>query len=234
MWQISKYLLILIIINISFTISTFGQIDKNKNDTIVVSKDTTKILYKGTYISRDSLNSYISVDSTNKFIPIDNLAKVSNTLQDSAWLSKHSPLKASLFSTVLPGLGQAYNRKIWKIPIIYGLFGGLYALSVRNNRLYNKYLDEYVSLNYDETSSQEVSTAYMDKLKEYKDRYRRNRDLTYIFIGVVYLFNIMDASVDAHLANFDVGDDLSLSIQPIVLPTYTMRSTFGVQILIKF
>ena len=125
----------------------------------------------------------------------------------------HSPKKAAWMSALLPGLGQIYNDKIWKVPIIYGLTGVVYYFYDMNADLYQEYKQAYNDFNngiieeykgYDE--EQELRSA-----KEY---YRRNRDLNIILFGAIYLANILDASVDAHLYNFDISKDLSLEIKP--------------------
>jgi hypothetical protein len=129
----------------------------------------------------------------------------------------HSPKKATLMSTILPGAGQAYNRKYWKIPIIYGGFAGLaYAINF-NNKQYREYKRSYSSrLDNDITTIDPYVGIYSDNdLVTLKDFYRRNRDLSIVGLGLLYVLNIVDASVDAHLFEFNVNDDLSLHVTPI-------------------
>lgn len=133
---------------------------------------------------------------------------------------KHSPFKATIMSTALPGLGQVYNGKWWKVPIIYGGFGGLIYSSVFNDLKFQTYKKAYlVRVDDDPSTTDEFEGVYSDaNLRELVDFYQRNRDISLIFTGVLYALNIIDASVDAHLKDFDVSDDLSMKIRPTMQP----------------
>jgi hypothetical protein len=145
----------------------------------------------------------------------------------------HSPRKASLYSAILPGLGQAYNKKIWKIPFIYAGFGAIGYFIDWNNDNYQlsktayqhlKDTDptttDYLKLDgiegYDLDNPTDV-TNLLEGLTKRQDYYRRNRDLLFISMFGFYGLNIIDASVDAHLFNFDVGDDLTMNWQPTMI-----------------
>ncbi len=135
----------------------------------------------------------------------------------------HSPSTATIMSALLPGLGQAYNKKYWKIPIIYGGFGGL-ALAINfNNVRYNRYRIALKDrIDGDPTTIDPYVAIYTDEnLVTLKNFYRRNRDLTFIFTGALYALNILDAHIDAHLYYFDVSDDLSLRIGPALQDQFT-------------
>lgn len=136
--------------------------------------------------------------------------------QDTTSLVKvHSPKKALLYSTVLPGLGQVYNKKYWKLPIIYGGAAALIYSFSFNNGQYQKYLDAYRFRTDNDPSTTDNYTQYTaDNLILLKDYYRRNRDLSAIGVVLLYGLNIVDAYVDAQLFDFDVSDDLSLQIRP--------------------
>lgn len=124
------------------------------------------------------------------------------------------PRRASLMSTFLPGLGQAYNKKYWKIPLIYGAFGGFGYMFVSNNEQF-AYFRKNLRAEYDEDPETINSSGYSgDNLLDLKTKYKKNRDLAGIAIGLIYILNIIDANVDAHLKTFDVSDDLSLRIEP--------------------
>ncbi|MFM7766538.1 MAG: DUF5683 domain-containing protein [Bacteroidota bacterium] len=128
----------------------------------------------------------------------------------------HSPRKATVMSAVLPGSGQAYNKKYWKIPVLYGGFAALgYAIRF-NNSEYNQYKEAFkLRLDGDESTVDSYVGIYSDNdLSTLKDFYRRNRDLSIIGCGLLYILNIVDASVDAHLFGFNVSNDLSLNIAP--------------------
>jgi hypothetical protein len=115
-----------------------------------------------------------------------------------------SPMKAVLYSAILPGLGQFYNKSYWKIPII-GLVGGYFVYEIiKNNNSYIDYSDAY-------TNSQTPGNPNGDqRLKLLREFYRDQRDQFYLYAGLVYLINIFDAYVDAHLFDFDVSDRIQI------------------------
>jgi hypothetical protein len=140
------------------------------------------------------------------------------------------PRKASLLSAVLPGAGQFYNGKYWKIPI---LWGGAYALGYFINLNHEQYIltrDSYLL----QTSGQRdyFNNVYRpDQLVRLREYWRRNRDLLIILSAFGYLLNIADAAVDAHLSGFEVTDDISLRLEPQVQmmagqPTLGLRMAF--------
>lgn len=149
--------------------------------------------------------------------PLVGLSQTGNneTVKDSATL-KHSPHKATIYSAVLPGLGQAYNKKYWKIPIIYVGFGVSGYFAVDNQKQYNKYKEAYrIRLDGNENTVDQFADSYTEEdLRLLKNFYRRNRDLSYVSIGLIYVLNIVDAAVDAHLFQFNVDDNLSLQWSP--------------------
>lgn len=123
------------------------------------------------------------------------------------------PAKAAFYSAVLPGLGQAYNKKYWKIPIIYGAMGTSIYFYIDNQKKYNYYRDEY-KRRLEGFNSNDV---YLGKLTDTQlitaqKQFQKNRDLSALFIIGFYVLNIIDANVDASLSNFNL--DNSLSIKP--------------------
>ncbi|MBA2611514.1 MAG: hypothetical protein H0U95_06060 [Bacteroidetes bacterium] len=127
-----------------------------------------------------------------------------------------SARKASIMSAIIPGLGQVYNKKYWKVPIIYAGIGGFGYMFLSNNTKYNDYRTGLIaSVNHGD-SSQAVYGKYYSQtqLQTQKLYYRKYRDFAIIGIGIIYLINIIDANVDAHLRTFDVSDDVSLQIDP--------------------
>ncbi len=142
----------------------------------------------------------------------------------------HSPRKATIYSAILPGLGQAYNKKYWKIPLIYIGFGAIGYFIDWNNDYYQLSKTAYKHLTDDNPDTNDFMKIeaveyfdlesptdfenFKDGLLKRQDYYRRNRDLLIIsFIGF-YGLNIIDASVDAHLFDFDISDDLTLQWRP--------------------
>jgi len=140
----------------------------------------------------------------------------------------HSPRKATIYSAVLPGLGQIYNRKYWKVPIVYGGFATLGYFINFNNEQYTIYRQAYSDIIDDDPNSTSYLNLkvsawlkepknikdYTDALRQQKDYWRRNRDLVVIGTAVFYALNIIDASVDAHFFDFDISDDLTINWIP--------------------
>jgi hypothetical protein len=140
----------------------------------------------------------------------------------------HSPRRATIYSAVLPGLGQIYNRKYWKVPIVYGGFVTLGYFINFNNELYVKYKQAYSDIidtdpNTNSFKKLNVNPIFFEadkisqlteRLRMAKDGSRRNRDLVVIGTAVFYALNIIDASVDAHFFNFDISDDLTINWVP--------------------
>lgn len=122
-----------------------------------------------------------------------------------------SPSKAAFYSAILPGLGQAYNGKYWKIPIVYAAMGTGIYFYITNNRNYNRYRRAYKRrlAGFTDDEFQFVVTDN-DALIDAQEFYQRNRDLSLLLTVVAYVLNIVDANVDAHLLQFNVSDDLSL------------------------
>jgi len=123
-----------------------------------------------------------------------------------------APSKAAFYSAVLPGLGQAYNKKYWKIPIVYAALGtGIYFYA-DNNKKYHRFRNEYKKrLN----GTADLNDPYFknldnNKLIEGQRFYQRNRDLSALITAGLYILNIVDANVDAHLMQFNVNEDLSI------------------------
>lgn len=176
-------------------------------------------------------------------VPTDSLQKA---VDPNRWVP--NPTKATWLALVIPGGGQIYNRKYWKLPIFYGGFAGCaYALSW-NNRMYKDYSAAYKDAangNWNSSSITDLlppgykysESQLMETLRKRKDTYRRYRDLSiFAFIGV-YLLSVVDAYVDAELSNFDISPDLSMRIEPAVISdrmTGTSKNSVGVQCSFRF
>jgi hypothetical protein len=141
---------------------------------------------------------------------------------------EHSPRRATIYSAVLPGLGQIYNRKYWKVPLVYGGFATLGYFINFNNGEYIKFRQAYSDIIDNDPSTDSYVKLVTDprrlepdkipqlteSLRNAKDYWRRNRDLVVIGTVVFYAVNIIDASVDAHFFNFDISDDLTFNWVP--------------------
>ena len=148
---------------------------------------------------------------------------------------KPNPQRALWLAMVLPGAGQIYNRKFWKLPIIYGGFMGcIYALTW-NNMMYKDYSQAYQDLMDDDPGTasynkflhlgKQIQTKadeerYKKIFKSRKDKYRRWRDMSFFVMLGVYAFSVIDAYVDAELSQFDISKDLSLTVEPAVMPNH--------------
>ena len=163
----------------------------------------------------------------NAVLTADTLVKQQKPAKTAKAKKPHSPTKATIMSACLPGLGQVYNGKWWKVPIVYAGLGGLGYLVYSNYSEYSAYLHAYefqtgdlpegVTLNAHET---ELANKYSSsQLQTYKESYRRDFEFYTILTVAWYGLNILDACVDGHLYNYDISDDLSLSVDPYLRPT---------------
>lgn len=191
---------------------------------------TTQAMAQKDSLAVESLNleDSITIDSASlsKALAPKALRKKRN------WATWRPDTKRAMWlALVLPGAGQIYNRKYWKLPIIYGGFVGCaYAMSW-NNQMYHDYSQAYLDIMDDDPNTQsynqflhlgaQIDASNIERYKEIfrkrKDRYRRWRDMSmFVMIGV-YAFSVIDAYVDASLSEFDISDDLSLRVEPTVI-----------------
>jgi hypothetical protein len=154
---------------------------------------------------------------------------------DTVKIRKHSPTLATLLSTAVPGGGQVYNKKYWKVPIIYAGMGTSLYFAFSNHKNYKTYKDAYLTrLDEDETTIDEFDGLLTDEnLRSNMDAYRRNRDYSYIIAGLFYVMNIVDASVDAHLFTFPVNDNLTLNFEPSIQLTQNNQISNGFRLVIR-
>lgn len=150
-------------------------------------------------------------------------------------LNPLAPSKAAFYSAILPGAGQLYNKSYWKIPLVYGGMGTSLYFYIDNNKAYNRARDEYKLRlrGIDRTDNPKVGTYTKEQLATVQRSAQRNRDLSlFITIGL-YILNVVDANVDAHLQQFNVDEDLTFK------PTFEYNQPlnqhqFGVQMTYKF
>lgn len=163
----------------------------------------------------------------------------------------HSPRKATIYSAILPGLGQAYNRKYWKIPVIYAGFATMGYFIYWNNdnyqimrRAYNDFTDgdpntrSYENLDgaslYDLENNKTHQENFKKNVLRQQNYYRRNRDLLIISIIGFYGLNLIDASVDAHFFDFDISEDLTMNWQPVMYRVNQQQPVFGISCSFSF
>ncbi|MCR4854137.1 MAG: hypothetical protein K5893_11165 [Prevotella sp.] len=188
----------------------------------------------------DSIPQPVYEDETPVFIDDDYGLEEGSFMFDTISLKKPkrdwsqwrpNAKRAMWLAIVLPGAGQIYNRKYWKLPIIYGGFVGCIYAMRWNNIMYRDYSQAYMDIMDDNpetqsynqflhlgrTITEENMSTYQTKFKKRKDYYRRYRDMSaFILIGV-YALSIIDAYVDASLSEFDISDDLSMRVAPTVI-----------------
>lgn len=164
-------------------------------------------------------------------------------------LKIHSPSKATMYSAVLPGLGQIYNGSWYKVPIVYGGLTALALIARWNHRNYLTYKQAYFDLtdanpetrsyasiknwNFDDTKDNEVKQGG-DLLKNAITGSRRQRDMVIIYTAGFYLLNILDANVHAHFIDFDISEDLTFNFEPTILPSITGLPVAGLQLTFNF
>ncbi len=148
----------------------------------------------------------------------DTIVVNNDTPEESESRFNPDPYKAAMYSAVLPGMGQIYNRKYWKVPIVYGGFYALTWYALFTHDEYVRYRNAFqfrIDGNPDTVDEFAGDLRYTDDIiTRFQDYYRRQRDLTFIFMALFYALNIVDATVDAHLFGFDVGEDLGMKIGP--------------------
>lgn len=170
------------------------------------------------------------------FLSFSCVAKAQGEKKDSISLhAKQRANRAALFSAVVPGLGQAYNKKYWKMPILYAGFGTLFYFISTNNTEYNKYRTALIIRNDNDSNTVDQFSNFSDNdLTVRKDFYRRNRDLSYILTGVLYTLNIIDAYVDSQLMDFDISDNLSMHTSPTLIQSPGRDMKAGLQLTFTF
>ena len=167
--------------------------------------------------------------SAKDSLKLNSMLQVATKKPKRDWSTWRPDTKRAMWlAIVLPGAGQIYNRKYWKLPIIYGGFVGCAYAITWNNQMYHDYSQAYMDIMDDDPTTDSynqflhlgatIDASNMDRYKEIfrkrKDRYRRWRDMgVFVMIGV-YAFSIIDAYVDASLSEFDISDDLTLRVEP--------------------
>ena len=188
-------------------------------------------------LAKDTVIPKIEVHEVEPSIVVRTDTIVKKPLKDmSKWMP--NPKKAMWLALVIPGGGQIYNRKYWKLPIVYGGFiGCLYAMNWNNN-MYKDYSQAYLDLTDKDPTTQSYNlflhlgtkiddsnkSRYEDIFKKRVDKFRRWRDLSFFVMLGVYALSVIDAYVDAELSNFDISKDLSLKVEPTILKNHSSNN----------
>jgi len=150
---------------------------------------------------------------------------------DSPSLLPKDPKKATMLSAILPGAGQVYNGKTWKVPILYaGILTDVYFIQY-NHKRYERFRDALFAL--DKGEPNQFPSLNRASLVRNVDYWRQNRDLTLLLMLGIYALNMVDANVDAHLSGFDISEDLTLKIAPQI-GTLSASSTTGFSFTLQF
>lgn len=171
-------------------------------------------------------------DSTINLTLIDTVGQNKRVETIESYAKRFDPRKATLYAAVMPGLGQVYNKKYWKVPLVYGGFGFLiYVVDV--------YQDQYLlfrkDLFYVINTGNPSETGYTeDQLRTLVSRSRRERDYFIILTGIWYLLQMVDAQVDAHLKEFDLNPKLQVRIEPIMENSLLTGRSSGFSVKLRF
>ena len=204
-----------------------AQEEREEGEKVVLVEDSTEVAEMW---ERDSL----VIDTAALFAITDDILTQRRMHRDLTKF-KPDPIRAMWLALVIPGAGQFYNRKYWKLPLVYGGFMGcIYALTW-NNMMYKDYSQAYLDIMDDDPGTasynkflhlgRQITPANEDRYKEIfrkrKDRFRRYRDLSFFVMLGVYAISVIDAYVDAELSQFDISRDLSLKVEPTVMPNHS-------------
>ena len=164
-----------------------------------------------------------------------------DTVAIESYAKRYSPRKAILYAAVLPGLGQIYNKKYWKLPLVYG---GFYAIGYHIN-LYNNFYTEYkgylfqnieagIGEQAENPNHPPAVRTTTGQLRIIVDKSRRERDFMIILMGGMYILQMVDAHVDSHLKEFDLNPRLQVSIEPSLQQNAWTGRTTGLALVIRF
>ena len=211
----------------------------------------------------DSLRKELGISDKAVQKKLDDIGKTPLLVNDTSYTLKKAkrdwatwtpdPQRALWLALVIPGGGQIYNRKYWKLPLVYGgIMGCLYAMSW-NNMMYKDYSQAYLDIMDSDPTTQSYNRfmhfgmtidssneeRYKKIFKNRKDKYRRWRDMSFFCLIGVYALSVIDAYVDAELSQFDISDDLSLKIEPAIMNNgwsnnMLDNSSIGVNVGLKF
>lgn len=199
---------------------------------ITIAQQDTNYAKPVTPLFKGTPEVMVKTDST-QIIPL----KKGVTKKDSAQILKHNPRKATLYSAIIPGWGQAYNREYWKIPIVYGALAIPVSLYIYNNNYYKKTKFAYQAV-YAATLQTPLDPSLLLKIdpkvldqntgqplnlatyQSYRNTFKRDKDYSLLWFFIVWGLNVADATVFGHLKDFDVSDNLSMQmkVQPSFVP----------------
>ena len=196
----------------------------------------------------DSTGRTVVIDTARRGTPTDSLQKLATPVKDKkevdSVMKVHSPRKAIIRSAIIPGWGQIYNKKYWKLPLVYGALGTTAYIFFDNIKTYKDLRFAYAAKykaslppdqGRDSTNYFKIPSKYLpisaESLRNGRDQFRRYIDYSVLFFVAFWGLNVVDAAVDAHLKSFDVSSDLSFRIKP----GYSeMAGTKGISLILAF
>lgn len=183
------------------------------------------------FLSSAQQKDSIIITSDNAVIGASSITTIKDTVK------KYNPNIAIKRSAILPGWGQATNKKYWKIPIVYGFLGTTGYLFFRNLKQYNEAKAAYIlATDLDPSNDNQIKEPYFavkdqpQRIRSFRNSVRQNIDYSVLFFILFWGLNVADAAVDAHLKTFDVNEDLSLQLRPGYSP---MANTSGVSLVLN-
>ncbi len=208
------------------------------------------VLFAMTSFGQEEKTNEQEVDSLKTDLKNEGLLVIDTLVSKKKEINPLAPGKAAFYSAILPGLGQIYNKRYWKVPIVYLVLGtGVYAYTFNNNR-YNRFRnafkrrragftdDEFWDLRTPDDGIKPATPDFdMGDLENQQERYQRDRDLTLLVTIIMYALNVVDANVDAHLKQFNIDGDLSLDfeVQPYLdVNPITNNPNYGLALTLKF
>lgn len=204
---------------------------------IATAQDTATVtkMSDSTFLSQEE-NSTADGDSVTVIesgiqVKADSVVKTDTTLLKKKKFQPEAK-RAGLFSALVPGFGQLYNRQYWKMPIVYSAMGTTMYFALKSNGDYRKYRKAYVSRLADGENSKDQYQGILSTqgIKQYQDDAQQNRDLMIVLTVVAYAGQILEAISGAHLKNFDISKDLTMQISPVITPV----NTIGIGLVMNF
>jgi len=183
------------------------------------------------------------IDSLQSDLKKEGIIIVDTLKKKKIRINPLGPSKAAFYSAVFPGLGQIYNRRYWKTPLVWGVLGGAIYGYIYNDDQYKIFRTAFKRRQagftddelFDRNGDGVGPDFKLDVLQSQQERFQRDRDLWLVGAIAVYILNIVDANVDAHLKQFNVDEDLSFDMQPFLdVDPVTNRPNYGMAVIVKF
>ena len=194
------------------------------------------LLTSSLVLSQQSKKDSIAIKKTDS---LSNDLKTKGVVVEEVSFKKQlnplAPSKATFLSAIFPGAGQIYNKRYWKVPIVWGAIGSGILLYSSNNRQFNEFRDAFKIRRANLEEDPFFEQFSDDSLQTIQERAQENRDLSLLFTILLYTLNVVDANVDAHLKQFNVDNKLSMDFKPYLdYNKVTALPNYGMAILIKF